>query len=564
MHPILRLLPTFAFFLLLGLAVFAGYRIGVSRDPGTTSATVYTCSMHPQVRQNGPGDCPICHMELVPLESVDTGDGPVVRIDPVVVQNMGVRTVPVERRTIERSLRAFAVLREAETRLRDISVKVDGFVDELFADTEGMALRRGDPLFSIYSRELIVAQEELIAARASGDAELLATARQKLALWDVPVELIDELQGESTARRTLTWRSPLDGVLVARNIVEGAPAAADRPLLRIADLSVLWLDAQVPETQIVGLTVGQSATASFAARPGTDIEGKVMFVSPWLDPTTRTGTVRIEVENTHGELKPGMFARVKFARPAVPNAVVVPLEAILDTGTRQVAWIALGHGRFEPREVVLGAVGDGKIVEVRSGLAPGEHVVVSGQFLIDSESRLREATRKMQDGGLVPDDDRPPEQPGRQLDATTQALVDELLRAYLGVAEAFALDSDDPDGWNALRAAAENLHDAAPEALAPATQALHGALHGANAARANDLASRRQALIAISDAAIALFRTARPSAAFGDSLHVMHCPMVPADWLQTDESLRNPYYGSEMLRCGEETARLPLGEGTGK
>jgi hypothetical protein len=564
MRRLFSLLPGLAFFILLGAAAAGGYWFGLQRGGGGGSAagaaTEYTCSMHPQVRQGGPGLCPVCHMELVPVGASDGGEGPGVRIDPVIVQNMGVRVAPVARGVLRRTVRAFGVLREAQPRQRDIALKVGGFVETLQADTVGMRIRRGDPLFELYSADLVVAQEELIAARRSGNADLIAAARQKLLLWDVPSELVDELEGAEAARRTLTWRSPVDGVLVQRDIVEGAPAMADRALLRIVDLSVLWLDAQVPESQIAAVDLGRTAAARFVALPGLEVEGPVVFVAPDLDPVTRTGLARVEVANPDGALKPGMFARLRLDVTDPAEVVLIPAEAVLDSGLRQVAWIALGGGRFEPRELAIGRVGDEGLVEVRSGLLAGEHVVLSGQFLIDAESRLRESSRKMSGEGLLEDGDRLPVGAGEPLGEVAQAAVDAVLEAYLAATTAFAADRDEPAAWGALREAAGSLPERLPAAVAAEVEGLRSAL----ATETADLASRRAALIEVSNAAVALFRRARPSARFGAELHVMHCPMAPIDWVQTDAVIANPYYGSEMLRCGEETAVLPLGTGGGR
>ena len=562
MSTFFRLLPAVAFFALLGIAAWVGYRFGVSSAASTSASdageVIYTCSMHLQVRQSGPGLCPICHMELEPLSAVEDDEGPGIRIDPVVVQNMGVRTVPAVRGRLERSIRAFGVLRVAEPRLRDVTLKVSGIVEELFADTEGMRVERGDPLFAIYAPELIVAQEELIAAVASGDAELIATARQKLRLWDVPEEIIDRIAAANRSERTLILRSPVDGVLLRRDVVAGAAAAANQALMRIADLSVLWLDAQVPESQIVGIEVGQRATASFGASRAASVAGEVIFVSPQLDEQTRTATVRVAIPNPMGTLMPGMFARTSIESAAIDQVVLVPSEAVLDTGRRQIVWIALGNGRFEAREPRIGPSGDGGLLVIDAGITPGEHVVVSGQFLIDSESRLREGTRKMSDDGLIPGGDQPKDAPRVELDGAAQAAVDATLQAYLALADELALERDAPAARQQLQRAAAVLVDALPAALAPDARALHEALHGEEAAAVHDLATRRVTFIAVSDAAIALFRVARPSVGPGDALHVMHCPMVPAAWLQADATLRNPYYGAEMLACGEETAVMPL------
>jgi Cu(I)/Ag(I) efflux system membrane fusion protein len=558
---LLASLPAIAFFALLLLVAEITWRIGFDAGvaherAGGATGQVYTCSMHPQVRQPGPGLCPICHMELTPLDAA-AGEPGAVTIDPVVVQNMGVRVHTVARGPLRRSVRAFGTLRAAEPRLRDIALKFDGFVERLFAATEGMRIERGQELFAVYAPDLIVAQEELIAARQSGDPALLAAARQKLLLWDVPERTVDELQAQDRARRTLTWTSPVQGTLLRRDVVEGAPAGRNEVLLRIVDLSVLWLDAQLPESQLALVREGMPAHATFAAAPGHEVEGLVVFVAPALDEAARTATVRVEVPNAELALKPGMFARLVLAPTVVDDALLVPQEAVLDTGIRQLAWVAQGKGRFESRAVRLGARGDDGMVAVLDGLTAGEHVVTSGQFLIDAESRLREGSRKLDDQGLLPGGELPPPQPV-QLSAPSQQHADALLAAYLQVTAAFAGDQHDDRAWQAMTAAATALA-AAPEAE---VQLRAGELAARLQAASGDVVAHRIAFKQVSAAAIALFELARPGAGPGPTLFVHHCPMVKADWLQLDAATRNPY-DTSMLQCGEVVRTLPLGPAAG-
>lgn len=547
-------LPAAAFFLLLLGTAEAAFRVGQSHG-GTgagASAVVHTCSMHPQVRQEGPGLCPICHMELVPLTAVAADAGPGVTIDPVVVQNMGVRVQPVARGPLVRSVRAFGALRQAQPRQRDIALKFDGFVERLFADTEGMVLAQGAPLFAVYAPELVVAQEELIAARRSGDAELLAAARQKLLLWDLPEERVDELAQRDAAERTLVWSAPVGGTLLRRDVVEGAPAPKNQVLLRLVDLSVLWLDAQVPEAQLGAVQLGQDAVATFPAMPGLELAGKVVFVAPMLDEATRTATVRVELANPDGRLKPGMFARLQLRSTLAEDVVLVPQEAVLDTGLRKVAWLLVGKGRFESRELALGPVGDGGVVQVLKGLQPGEHVVLSGQFLIDAESRMREGTRKLQDEGLTEGGDVPPPAP-LDLPAELQQQADALLAANVRVSAAFAADKHDAEAWSAMTTAATALATAADVELQHRAGELAAQLQRAT----GDVPALRLAYKQISIAAVRVFELARPRGAAGTSLYVHHCPMVEADWVQLDDKTQNPY-DTSMLQCGEVRRTLPL------
>lgn len=547
--------PATAFFLLLAAAAAAGYWFGRSRAgaAGTETATVYTCSMHRQVRQDRPGLCPICQMELVPLTALGDDDEPGVRIDPVVVQNMGVRVARIGHGPLHRTLRAFGTLREAEPLQRDIALKVGGFVERLFADTEGMQIEIGDPLFELYAAELVVAQEELIAAKRSGDPTLLEAARSKLQLWDLPEPLVDELQDAASARRTITWRSPVQGTLMRRDVVAGAPAEANRVLLRIVDLTRLWLDAQVPEHELADVTLGQSARATMPARPGFSVDGRVVFVGPAIDPIARTAIVRVELDNADGTLKPGMFARLELAATLADHALLAPAEAVIDTGVRRIAWLAVGQGRFEMRELQLGRRGDGGVVEVLAGLSAGDPVVVSGQFLIDAESRLREASRKLSDDGLMAGGEPPPP-PAVSTSPQTAAALDALLIAYVSVQRDLAADRHDPPAWRTLAEAGTALTAAAEPEVQHAAHALASALAEAPA----DLTAARVQFKTVSAAAIALFERARPRDASADALFVHHCPMAEAEWLQLDDAVRNPYYGSSMLDCGSVRRTLPL------
>ncbi len=532
--------------LLLAASAYFGYLAGRDAQPAAESEVVYTCSMHPQVRQRRPGQCPICRMELVPQSSLRDA------IDPVVVQNMGVRVAVVERGPIAQTVRAFGALRAAEPRQRDVALKVGGFVEKLWANTEGMAIAAGDPLLELYSPDLLLAQEELLAAARAGDAELLVTARRKLSLWDVDDAQIAAVEAERAVRRTLTWKSPVDGILLERRVAEGAPVEAARTLLRIVDLRAVWLEAQVPESALALVRVGQEALAALQAFPGETVRGEIVFVAPLLDAMTRTATVRVELRNDDLRLKPGMYARVEIPVRVAEDAVVVPREAVIDTGTRQLAYLALGSGRFAPREVVMGAAGDGGVVEIRSGLTPGDVVVTSGQLLIDSESRLREANAKLGDAQLA--SGGTPRAQAIPIAAETRARIDAAVRAYLDLVSALSQDRAEPGPWQAFAAAAAALRHATERDIAAHGEAIATALPAPD----EPVAARLQKLAIASERLIELLGVAPPSAAAFEQLVVLRCSMFAGRWLQTDETVRNPYFGSKMLECGTVERRLVL------
>lgn len=414
--------------LVAGLVVVAlGLAIGLTRspsDPAQRPASpadrpkqLWTCGMHPQVIQDHPGRCPICGMELVPLAAQPAAPSgheehaaaAAVVIDPVVVQKMGVRTAPVTEGTLAVPVRAVGVLAEAEPARHDVNLRVSGWIERLPAHTEGMHLEAGDALFDLYSPELEAAVAELIAARRARDAgaagratvdRVGAAAERKLRLYGLAADDVARLARLAQPPRAVTFRSPIRGHLVEKNVVEGAAVQAGDRVMRIVDHSQLWLDARVFEQDLPLVRVGQTARATLTALPGEVVEGEVIFIHPHVDERTRTAMVRLVVPNPSLVLRPGMYASVEIATEAPAPTMLVPREAVIDTGARQLVFVMRDAGTFEPRNVTLGAEAEG-VVQVLGGLAPGEEVVTSGQFLLDAESRTREAVAKYLREGLA-------------------------------------------------------------------------------------------------------------------------------------------------------------------
>jgi RND family efflux transporter MFP subunit len=321
----------------------------------------------------------------------------------VVVQNIGVRVAAVEEGPLHATIRAVGYLEEAQPNQHDVNLRVSGWIQHLYADTEGMHVHAGAPLFDLYSPELQVAVEELIAARRASDravssavgasSGIYAAAVRKLTLLGVRDAQIQRLAQREQAPPALTFTSPISGHLVEKMIVDGSAVKAGDRILRIVDHSTLWLDAQVYEQHLAAVRLGQTVTASVAAMPGERVTGEIIFIHPHVDAMTRAAMVRVALANPSLALRPNMYATVEIAAEVAPRAVLVPREAVIDSGTRQIAFVALDAGHFEPRRLTLGAEGDG-MVEVRAGLAPGERVVTSGQVLLDAESRVQEAIQK--------------------------------------------------------------------------------------------------------------------------------------------------------------------------
>ncbi len=387
----------------------------------SSAQPLWTCPMHPQIAEPRPGSCPICGMDLVAAESgpgvsdhaVDDGssgdDGPVVRIDPAVVQKMNVTTQPASRRDIVRQIRTVGHLDYDLEGMVTVTTRYPGFVESVYVESVGQPVRRGDPLFEVYAPELVQTQRELLSSiryaeslsGASEDVQLRArqlveAARNRLGYWNLTDEQIRSIESRGSVQRTITVFAPSSGIVMKRTHgLEGMAIQPGMDVIHIADLGKLLLTAEVFEDQLRWITVGTPAAIDITHLPGETIVGRVRFIEPEVGEQTRTINLIIEVPNPSGRLRVGMYATVRFEPVAVSDAVAVPTQAVLRTGERDVVVLALGDGRFAPREVRLGVEGDDGFVQVIEGLSGSEVVVTSAQFLIDSESNLRAAISKM-------------------------------------------------------------------------------------------------------------------------------------------------------------------------
>jgi Cu(I)/Ag(I) efflux system membrane fusion protein len=365
--------------------------------------------MHPAYTSDKPGKAPDCGMDLVPVfeKSAEKsagkprGEGDVtVELSRREVSAAGVATAVVQQAPLYRVVRAEGVLGTDETKLVHIAARVAGRLDRLDLGFTGQSVRRGAPIYSIYSpdlvasgREYALALENLARARAGGDAgyvesaeSLAAASRQRLALWGLDGDQIDRIAIDRRPEVDLVVRSPVSGTVLEKKVVQGQYVTAGQDLFLLADLSRLWLSAKVYEQELGGIRIGQLAVARFPAFPGRDFQGRVRFIDPVLDPGTRTAGVRVELPNPGGQLKPGMFANAEL-RIDLGSGLAIPKSAVLDTGARQVVYVQAAPGRFASRDVRLGFPA-GELVQVVQGLAAGERVVTAASFLIDSQSQL--------------------------------------------------------------------------------------------------------------------------------------------------------------------------------
>jgi len=331
-----------------------------------------------------------------------------VKIDPDRQQLIGLVTAVTAPGAIGGALRTTGRVAVDEARVHRVNVKFGGFVERVQADFVGQQVRRGDPLFSIYSPELLAAQDELLLAlrtqkdlassralAADGD-DLAASARRKLQLWDVPAATVARIEQTGQVERAITVVSPAGGVVVKKEVVPGMRIEAGGMPYEIWDLSSVWVLADVYETDLQHLQVGAPATLTFKALPGREYQGRVAFIDPVLDPKTRTAKLRVSLANPGALLKPEMFGEVVL-RTGQRQALRIPTDAVIDSGTRSVVFVALGDGKFQPRVVRLGA-SDGDHVEVQDGLAAGDTIVTRANFLVDSESRLKASLQALGGG----------------------------------------------------------------------------------------------------------------------------------------------------------------------
>jgi len=382
--------------------------------------TIYTCAMHPEVIRNEPGSCPICGMKLVAkkidvapppapaaMPGMEMGGAPtsaraagtqpagavqglaVVTIGEAERQRIGVGTEEAMRMNVVNHIRTVGRVTTDERTVTSVHTRFGGWVQRLHVDFTGQQVRQGDPLLDVYSPDLVSAQQDyLVAYRAAGDQrELLDVARRRLKLLDVTDAQIHRLEETGTPQTTLTIYAPRSGTVIDKFVSAGDQITPEMALYTVADLGTVWVLADAYEADLPFVKVGQQVTVEMPASPNGGLTGRVQFVSPVVNVTTRTAPFRMEFPGVRGMLRPGSFVNVQLDVP-LGQRLVIPTSGVLDSGTRKLVFVETQPGVYEPREVTLGVRADDH-VEVRSGVAPGERIVTRAAFLIDSESRLR-------------------------------------------------------------------------------------------------------------------------------------------------------------------------------
>jgi Cu(I)/Ag(I) efflux system membrane fusion protein len=537
----------------------------------------YISGMHPWIIQPSPGNCPVCGMELTPLSpDMLTGE---LAIDPLIVQSMGVRLATVEEGPLQTRWRSFGAVAFDEQLRRSVVLRAPGYVERLHVRYVGQTVAAGDTIAEVHSPAILSALNELRSLQQStaNSAEVIAT-RERLRVLGLSTDQIAELESAEATPWTVALKSPKNGVVTRIGATEGSWLAAGGELVEINGLDSVWAIATVFESQFNQIREGMEVQARIPNQPHLDLHGTIEYRYPTIDPRTRQGRARVTFDNSDGHLQPGMFLRLELTHTLADKVLHVPREAVLDSGRRQVAFVSLGDGKFDPRTVRAGLETSEGRIAIHEGLSVGEQVVISGQFLLDSESRLRESLLKLVSGetaatqrvqapvSATPTINSLPSQHSDHITA--------IIEAYLE--SAAPLIDDHIEGVNQ---AAKRLADSAKklaqlptpegaEATYPTDTLPRIQSAAESLARADSISTARTARLALrdlSDALRVLLHATGIPLAWTDALHEVRCPMFPsigenAWWFQAATTTANPYMGQSMLTCHDQRfALLPTG-----
>jgi len=532
--------------------------------PEEYEASLWTCSMHPQIRQEEPGLCPLCKMELVPLDGEHSHQENELEMTPAAVQLAQIQTTVIETNPTNKhsSLDLNGRLQVDETQIARLVNHIPGRIEKLAVSYTGATVQKGQILAWIYAPEIITAQKEVLEAQKIGalSPELLNAALKKLSYWKISDALIEELLSTQQLKETIPIMADYSGVVTQKNIAVGDYVTQGEVLFEVQDLSRLWAVFDVYEQNLTTIEEGQTLRFSTPAHLNQTFGGKIIFIDPRIDPQTRTAQVRVEIDNKKGLLKPEMFIKGQLEVKNNSDTLLVPKSAVLWTGKRSVVYIQLENRAvptFAFREVVLGtSVGDS--YEILEGLVQGEEVVTNGAFLLDASAQLNNQASMMNRMVRVKNTEAhaPIKTQQAMVSMEFQNQLTSLTETYLTLKNAL-VKSAEQKSIEAAQAMELSLRQIDETLLNEQHQnhwkaekeKLWGSLQ--KLTTAENLENQRQQFQMVSQALIAMLQN------FGSSkqpYYVQHCPMANnqngAHWLSDQELIENPYYGAAMLRCG--------------
>ena len=564
--------------LLLGWIFFGGNGSSaeVSHEHGTAEDTVWTCSMHPEIRSNERGDCPKCGMELIPVGNQEGLNSDIFRMSKDAMKLANISTMTIGTNAASKEIRLNGKVTVDERNTYSQSTHIPGRIEKLNVNFTGEEVKRGQTLAVVYSPELVTAQQELLQAYSirQEQPQLYEAVRQKLSNWRISDNLMDRIVSSGKPLQSFPITADVSGVVTEKLVELGDYVERGMPLYTVSDLSKVWVLFDVYESQMAFISEGSRIEFSISSLPGETFEGEISFIDPLLNSLTRVATARVEVDNSNGKLKPEMFASgvVQSNIGAVDSEeIVIPKSAVLWTGKRSLVYTKQDMGDnvgFTLREVVLGpSLGDAYVIE--EGLAVGEEIVVNGTFTVDAAVQLSGKPSMMNpenattEPGRVGGEDIEEFLSNNSIDfksKTPAEFKDQLgvlLQSYLNLKEAL-VEGKQSEGKAQSRLFSEDLQEVEAEGLSAEAEEYwverQQALKASSKAleKAENLEDQRQEFIRFSEEMI------KTLVAFGlnnQSIFVDHCPMANSDqgdyWLSDIKKIRNPYFGDAMLTCGE-------------
>ena len=524
---------------------------------------IWTCSMHPQIRQNEPGLCPICEMDLIPLDSQSSDDPLVLKMSEAAVELAQIQTAVVgaSDKAKTSSLILSGRIKPDERRISSQVSHFPGRIEKLYVSYKGEEVQKGQKIAELYSPELITAQAELLEAASLGlDSSYIEAARKKLLYWKIPMETILQIESSGQVQENFPLYASGSGIVSKRKVAIGDYVKKGDVLFELVNLNRLWLVFDAYEKDLEKLKLGQSISFTTRAYPDRTFESKISYIDPLIDPDTRVAQVRAEVNNSSGLLKPEMFIEGKVQAKVKNNneALSVPKSAVLWTGKRSVVYIKLPDSEvpsFQYQEVELGkSLGDK--FEILEGLNPGDEIVVHGSFVIDASAQLNNQTSMMNNSVSVKKEQTGIPDFSSLASSELTKKIQELTSNYLALKNALVAS----DNQNAITEAqnwlsslqdikTEGLKDEALEFMNQQLDLMNN--HGEILINSVDVEDQRKQFSFISKAQVDLIK------AFGISsgkYYLQYCPMAlnntGAEWLSGEEEIRNPYFGDKMLKCG--------------